>query len=100
MMALRLLLLFAGITTLGFFPSGMVHARNAGGARSDSRRHVALLIGISDYKNFAEDGPPGRSKLHGPVENDLPRVERALTKWGFRAGPDMRVLRDSQATRQ
>jgi len=99
-MTLRPLFLAVGIATLALRPSGVASVRRNVVAPNDARRHVALLIGISDYKNFAEGGPPGRSKLHAPVANDLPRVERALSKWGFRAGPDMTVLRDSQATRQ
>jgi hypothetical protein len=60
-------------------------------------RHVALLIGIADYKTFQPGGPPGFSDLSGPV-NDLPRMKKSLEKWGFVEGEDMRVLRDEQAS--
>lgn len=62
-------------------------------------RRIALLIAISDYRNLKADGPSGLKPLEGPVEHDLPRMRRALRKWGFGDSADTRVLTDSQASR-
>jgi metacaspase-1 len=61
-------------------------------------RHVALLIGISDYRHFERTGPPGQTDLEGPA-NDLERMRHSLRRWGFGAPEDTRVLRDADASR-
>ena len=67
-------------------------------ARTREPRHVALLVGISDYRHFELDGPAGMSDLQGP-RNDVQRMRRALERWKFQ-GPEVKVLVDSQASRK
>jgi len=62
-------------------------------------RRLALLIGISDYKNFQPDGPPGQSDLNGPA-NDVPRIKTSLRRYGFDGDSSVRVLLNAQASRQ
>ncbi|HZC76260.1 MAG TPA: caspase family protein, partial [Ktedonobacterales bacterium] len=63
-------------------------------------RHVALLIGIGDYKYFEPPpGPPGQTDLSGPP-NDVPRMRFTLRRYGFDGDSNVRVLRDAAASRQ
>src|SRR2546425_4556 len=62
-------------------------------------RRLALLIGISDYKNFQPDGPPGQSDLTGPA-NDVPRIKTSLRRYGFDGDSSVHVLLNAQASRQ
>jgi hypothetical protein len=62
-------------------------------------RRIALFIGISDYKNFALDGPAGQTDLEGPA-NDVERMQKSLRRWGFGAAGDTRVLLDRAASKQ
>lgn len=61
-------------------------------------RHVALLIGISDYQNFTPTGPPGQTDLNGP-RNDLPLMQSVLRSRLFSDPEDFKVLSDSAASR-
>jgi hypothetical protein len=61
-------------------------------------RHVALLIGISDYQNFTPTGPPGQTDLNGP-RNDLPLMQSVLRSRLFSDPEDLKVLSDSGASR-
>ncbi len=80
------------------------HARATGRTRAIQRapRHVALFIGIGDYKvltdvpNFAVNG--GLTDLSGP-ENDIRRMQASLLQWGFTDTADVKVLTNSAATR-
>jgi len=68
--------------------------------RQNGGRHIALLIAVSRYEHFQETGTePGKSRLRAPVENDLPRMQKSLERWGFMQGADMKVLADSAASR-
>jgi len=62
-------------------------------------RQIALLIGIADYKNFPKNGRPGESDLDGPP-NDLVVMQRLLRGWGFSDPADVRILRDSLASKR
>jgi len=62
-------------------------------------RQIALLIGIADYKNFPKNGKPGESDLEGPP-NDLVVMQRLLRGWGFSDASDVRILRDSLASKR
>lgn len=63
-------------------------------------RYVALFIGIADYKNFAPPpGEPGHTDLHGPG-NDVERMRLSLRRFGFAGDSNVRVLRDSAASRR
>ncbi|HEV8510274.1 MAG TPA: caspase family protein [Gemmatimonadales bacterium] len=63
-------------------------------------RHIALLIGIADYKNFAPPpGEPGHTDLNGPG-NDVERMRISLRRFGFAGDSNVRVLRDSVASRR
>ncbi len=62
-------------------------------------RQIALLIGIADYKNFPKNGKPGESDLEGPP-NDLVVMQRLLRGWGFSDPSDVRILRDSLASKR
>lgn len=70
-------------------------ARTAG-AQARAPRHVALLIGISDYLHFDLEGEPGKTDLEGPV-NDAERIRIALRRFGF-DGEDVRTLLDEEAS--
>ena len=84
--------------------SAASHRRVNGGTQSAQRpsRHVALLIGIGDYKvltevpNFAVNG--GLTDLSGP-ENDIRRMRASLLQWGFTDTANVKVLTNSAATR-
>ena len=67
--------------------------------RQRAPRHVALLIGIASYKHFSDAGEPGKTRLHAPVANDIPRMQRSLERWGFLPGDDVRTLTDSAASK-
>lgn len=79
---------------------GLVGAGSPAGHPPSSRppRHVALLIGISDYQNFTPTGPPGQTDLNGP-RNDLPLMQSVLRSRLFADPADVRVLSDSAASR-
>lgn len=63
-------------------------------------RHIALLIGIGNYKNFdPPPGEPGHTDLHGPG-NDVERMRLTLRRFGFAGDSNVRVLRDSAASRR
>lgn len=61
-------------------------------------RHIALLIGVADYKNFIPSGPPGQSDLTGPP-NDIELVRSTLRSRLFDNPEDIRILQDSAASR-
>jgi len=61
-------------------------------------RHIALIIGIGDYKNFIPSGPPGNSDLNGPP-NDIELIRSTLRSRLFENPEDIRILRDSAASR-
>src|SRR5687768_13621142 len=56
--------------------------------RQRAPRHVALLIGIASYAHFSDAGEPGKTRLHAPVANDIPRMQKSLERWGFLPGDD------------
>jgi hypothetical protein len=59
-----------------------------------------LLIGIADYKYFPPSpGEPGHTDLHGPG-NDVERMRISLRRFGFAGDSNVRILRDSAASRR
>ena len=80
--------LLGGLALAGTRPAS--HARPS--------RHVALIIGISDYKNFILSGPPGQSDLQGP-RNDVELVRAALRSRLFDNPADILILTDSGASK-
>ena len=62
-------------------------------------RRVALLIGIANYEYFTDSGPPGQTTLHGPI-HDVERMRVSLRRFGFDGSDDVRVLTNSQASRE
>src|SRR5204862_7110452 len=61
-------------------------------------RRLALLIGITDYKTFKPDGPPGQSHLNGPA-NDAPRTKTSLRRYGFDSDSSVRMLLNAHSCR-
>jgi hypothetical protein len=63
-------------------------------------RHVALLIGIADYKALGDrpDVINGLTDLSGPI-NDVQRMRASLLQWGFTDSSDVKVLTNSEASR-
>jgi len=63
-------------------------------------RHVALLIGISDYKVLGRepDAVNHLTDLDGPG-NDIVRMRASLMQWGFTDTADVHVLANADASR-
>lgn len=64
-------------------------------------RHVALLIGVSDYQVLTDNPSAangGLTDLWGPG-NDVKRMRTSLLQWGFTDSSDVRVLTNRAATR-
>lgn len=73
------------------------HVGHGGPTYARPPRHVALLIGIADYRNFIPNGPPGQSDLKGPP-NDVELVRSTLRSRLFDNPEDIRILLDSAAS--
>lgn len=71
-------------------------APSDGGPREAAPRHIALFIGVADYREFEPRGPAGRSDLRGP-HNDVAAMRKSLERWKFEDDGNVRVLLDAQA---